>query len=1136
MTNRKRVFWASTALLTTLVSATAVYAQETTASVRGQLVTAGGAPIGGAAITLVHQPSGTTLNTVSDGSGTFDARGLRVGGPYLITVQAEGYASEAIDNVFLTVAETTRLTIDLESVAALDDVIVTAVRDVTANNTGVSSVLDREGVESVVSVNRDIRDLARRNILVSQNTRGDGGISIAGSNPRTNRITIDGVQAQDDFGLNTGGTPTRRGPISLDAIEQFAVSAVPIDVENGDFQGGALDVVLRSGNNDFQGSAFVNYLNDGMVGDSIDGVEIPSAITQNNYGAFISGPIWRDRLFFALSYELYETADQTQTGPTGAGYANEIRGLTQANIDAIINSFNTLYATDFDTGNIVRTKPITDEKYSAKLDWNITDNHRLALTYRNANSQLFQRTNLSTSSAGLDSQWYLTGEDDQAYAGELNSRWSDSFSTQFRVSLRDYERVQNPPSGQEFADITICSAPTSINSGGDTLTGCGANSVVRFGPDQFRHANFLTTENLQVQAKGEYSLGDNLFKFGYQGQFVDVFNIFVPSSDGVYYFDSVADFQAGRANRLFYNNSVTGTATDAAAAFAYEVHSLFAQDTLQLFDNFSLTAGFRYDFYRSDDEPALNPNFVARNGFDNQTTYDGIDILMPRVSFDWEATDWLNVKGGLGLFSGGIPDVFLSNSFSNTGVFTSSVAIERLANGTFRETTGAPGFTQAIGADALNINLANARFGYDIPASVEALLGGAVVSPFSETNALIPNFQIPADWKSYLSATVRAPQGWASSFTPEMVSGLLDDWRLSLDAVFTKVDTGLSFRDFRAQELIINGVQQLTPDGRIRYDGLNLTAAQRAAQGISSQNGGSSRDIVAINTDEGEGYTIGLSAFRSFDNGLDILLGYARQNVEDRVSGARFGSTASSLYGSGAAGLDPNEEAYGTSFEEIQNRWKAEIGYSRYFFGDLETRFNLFGEIRDGRPISFVMSDATSGRGATFGVNRGNYLFYVPDFANDADPTDLNVGIVTFDSAATRDNVRNLVETFGLEQGTILGKGQGSDDQPEIYQIDLQFSQDLPSFFLPGKFRLVADLQNVANLLNDEWGIIEEYSDTVRVVSAGCANAAGVASGTSSAVCDRYRYTNYNTGALTRTRDNNGKSLWAVQVSLRYQF
>lgn len=1136
MTNRNRAFWATTALLTTMLSATAVYAQETTAAVRGQLVTAEGAPIGGAAISLVHQPSGTTLNTVSDSSGTFDARGLRVGGPYLITVQADGYASEAIGDVFLTVAETTRLTIDLESAAALDDVIVTAVRDVTANNSGVSSVLDREGVESVVSVNRDIRDLARRNILVSQNTRGDGGISIAGSNPRTNRITIDGTQAQDDFGLNTGGTPTRRGPISLDAIEQFSVNAVPIDVENGDFLGGALDVVLRSGDNDFSGSAFVNYLNDGMVGDSIRGVDLPSAITQTNYGAFLSGPIWRDRLFFALSYELYESADTTSTGPTGAGFANSIRGLDQAAIDRIVNTFNTNYATDFDPGIIDRNKPILDEKYSAKLDWNINDNHRLGLTYRHALSELIQRTNLNTGSAGLDSQWYLTGETDDAYAGELNSQWSDAFSTQLRVTFRDYERLQNPPSGQEFADITVCSAPTSVNSGGDSLTSCGSTSVVRFGPDQFRHANYLTTENLQIQAKGEYSLGDHLFKFGYQGQFIDIFNIFVPSSDGVYYFDSVADFAAGRANRLFYNNAVSGDATDGAAAFSYGLHSLFAQDTVQLLPNLTLTAGVRYDFYTSDDQPTYNANFVARNGFTNQTTYDGIDVVMPRVSFDWEANDWLSFRGGAGLFSGGLPDVFISNSFSNTGVITSSVDIQRNADGSFRETTGAPGFTQATGADALNINRSDPRFGYDIPASVQTLLGGVTVSPFSETNALIPNFRMPSDWKFFLTTTVEAPEGWASGFTPEFVSGFLDDWRLSLDAVFTQVDVGLSFRDFRSQPLLVRGVQQLTPDGRIRYDGIGGSAAARTANGITSTNPGSNRDIVAFNTDEGESYTVGLSAFKSFDNGLDLLLGYARQRVQDRVSGARFSSTASSLYGGGAAGLDPNEEAFGTSFEEVENRWKAEVGYSRDFFAGLETRMNLFGEIRDGRPISFVMNSPGFGRSSTFGVNRGGHLLYVPDFAADADPTDLNVGFVTFDNATTRDNFRAFVEQFGLPQGRILDKGEGSDDQPEVYQIDFQLSQELPAFFLPGRFRLVADLQNVANLLNDEWGIVEEYGDTINVISAQCATSTGAAAATGSPACDRYRYSSFNSNGNRLTVDNNGKSLWAIQIGLRYEF
>jgi hypothetical protein len=541
-----------------LATPAAIYAQETTSAVRGEVVDAAGQPIGNATVTIVHTPSGTRASAATNAEGVFDQRGLRVGGPYTITVTAPGQPSKTLNDVFLEVGQTSRLNIELA--AEVEELVVTGVIDPTANNSGARSTLTREDVDSVVSVTRDVRDLARRNVLVSQNSRGDQGISIAGSNPRTNRITIDGTQAQDDFGLNVGGLPTRRGPVSLDAIEQFSVEAVPVDVENGDFTGGALDVVLRSGTNDFHGSAFVNYLNDGMVGRKIRGNRVNNPITQENYGAFLSGPILQDRLFFALSYERFETADVTGFGPEGAGFPNSIRGITEATIANVINTFNNVYASEFEVGDITRTKPILDEKYSIKLDWNINENHRLSFTNRYALSELFQRTNLNVSSAGLDSQWYLTGEEDYAYVLDLRSDWTDNFSTQLRLTHRDYERRQDPPSGQEFADIEVCASPTSINSGGDTTTSCGAISRVRFGPDQFRHANFLETRNSQLQFKGEWSLTNHLIKFGYQGQRQKVFNVFVPNSDGTYYFDSLADFAAGRANRLIYQNATTGTA------------------------------------------------------------------------------------------------------------------------------------------------------------------------------------------------------------------------------------------------------------------------------------------------------------------------------------------------------------------------------------------------------------------------------------------------------------------------------------------------------------------------------------------------------------------------------------------------
>ena len=1117
-TTWSRALWASTAVAASLVAG-AAYAQETTAAIRGQLTDAQGG-VADASVVITHEPSGTRSLTSSNAQGVFDARGLRVGGPYTVEIRAPGQPVRKFSDVFLTLAETTRL--DVSYAEEVEELVVTAGADARAERSGANTTLSPIEVRSVVSVTRDVRDLARRSPLVSQNARGDGGISIAGSNPRTNRITIDGAQAQDDFGLNTGGTPTRRGPVSLDAVEQFSVVAVPIDVENGDFSGGALDVVLKSGGNRFHGALFANYLNDGMVGRSLRGVDVPSQISQTNYGAFLSGPIWKDRAFFAVSYERYESADSTSTGPTGSGFGNDIAGVTQSTIDRIASIYNTNYASKFDLGGIARTKPVIDEKYSAKLDFNITDRHRLSLTARYALSELIQRTNLTRTSAGLDSSWYLTGEEDYSYAAELNSDWTDNLSTQLRITKRDYERRQLPPSGQDFADVSVCLAPTSQGSATSCdITGGTAPSIVRFGPDQFRQANSLATDNLQIQFKAEYSLGDHLLKVGFHSQEQKIFNIFIPSQDGVYYFDSIADFEAGRANRLQYTDAVAGlTTTQAAAALKYRLNSVFAQDTLDVSPDLQITAGVRYDWYVNETSPALNPNFLTRNGFSNQTTYDGRSVVMPRVAFDWKASNQLRVRGGFGLFSGGVPDVLASNVYGGgVGYLTSGVDIQRQADGLFRETTGTPGFTQAIGASALNLNRADPNLFYTLPASVVAFQGGAVASPSAEVAAFAPGFKFPSDWKLFLSAQYDLP--W--------------EMKLGLDVVATRVNDGLYIKDLRAVPLVINGQQGRLPDGRLRYDAVSATAAQRAAAGVTSPGQTSSnRDLVFFNSSKGHGLVAALSLSKSFDFGLDLTGSYTWQDIEDYASSLRFSSTQSSAYQT-PAGLDPNAPTFGTSYEEIKHAFKLEASYARKFFGELETRATLFAERRSGRPTSFVMGDRNSGRSTVFGVNRGsNHLLYVPDIAGDANTSDLNVGLVTFADAATRDNFLTLVKQFGLPNDAIVEKGFYRNDA--INQVDLQLSQELPSLIRGHRFRVVLDIQNVLNLLNDEWGIVEEYTDVNSVVAVECANTAGVAVSAGDFSCPRYRYSNFNASSLKENVDTNGKSLWAIQVGLRYEF
>ena len=1128
------------------------FAQETTAAVRGEVTTPDGQPIVGAEVTLINEATGAVASEATLGNGVFDIRGLRPGGPYTLEVSAPDYQAERIEGLNLSVGDPFRIVIDLESATDGQTIVVTAARRSEIESVGSATILNRDAIDGIVSVNRDIRDLARRDPLVSQNTRGDGGISIAGSNPRNNRITIGGVQAQDDFGLNTGGFPTRRGPVSLDAVQEFAVQAVPFDVENGDFVGGAIDIVLAGGTNNFAGSVFANYLNDGLVGTRIAGQQIAVPRSQTNYGATFRGPILQDRLFFALSYETYESIDGTDRGPLGESYANGFNGLTgaantltRAEINAATNIFRSTYGSSFAFGDITPSKPITDEKYTVQLDWSITENHSATLAYRSAESGLIQRTNLSATSAGLDSQWYLTGEEDITTSFQLNSNWTDRFSTELRYSLREYERAQMPPSGQNFADVSVCLSPTAADgtSGTQPFQNCRATggttgvASVRFGPDQFRHANELATTNEQLQFSGEYELGSHLLKAGVQWQRTDVDNLFVESSDGVYYFDSLADFTAGRANQLVYNNAITNNPNDAAAVFTYDVLSMFVQDSWDVTPSLSVNYGLRYDQYSVDGAPARNPNFIARHGFSNQETYDGRDVLMPRFSFEYEPTENLEIAGGVGLFSGGVPDVFLSNSFSNTGILTNTITFQRtptsqnatsLATGGafITETSGAVNclLTPTICTDALNVPV-NSTFGTVIPASVRAALGGTTSSPTAITNSIAPDFEIPSEWKANLSFAYE----W-------------NEWNFGVDVVYTRAQEEIGFRDIRSRPLIVNGVRALTPDGRVRYD--SLTTAQRnALTGTgavinSTAETGANRDIQLYNPEaESESTTAAFSIAREWENGLSMFAAYTWQQADSLTTSTRFSSTASSLYGGYFASADPNGPTIGRSFDEIEDSFKLGISWRHDFVGDLETRFDLFAENRTGRPSSFT-ANYGGNRNTSLGVNRGGQLAYIPNLSNLTTTavagglTIASDNIVVFDNQASIDNLVAAVNRFGIPTGGIVPVG--SYQNRDVNRLDLNISQELPGLRGGHSTELSFQIFNVLNLLNDEWGRVEEFSDTIGLYNVSCAGATGLANDLGVAQCSRYRISNVTT--VFNNNRNVDQSLWFMQVGLRYRF
>jgi hypothetical protein len=1104
--NKFSLFCAASALAMPV----AIHAQETTSSIRGS-VTSGGSPVAGAAVRIVNVPSGTTSTATTDAEGNFNASGLRVGGPYTVTVAAPGFQEFQVTDISLTAGQPFRVPIDLAS--AGEEIVVTASRaGAREQSQGPITTLTREEIEGVASVQRDIRDIARRDPFANIDASNSRALEIAGQNGRLNRFSVDGVQFSDDFGLNNGGLPTARGPVPFDAIEQLSVKVAPYDVEEGDFQGGAINVVLRSGGNRFTGSAFYSYLDENLTGDKIAGNPVNLEFKSRQYGAFLSGPIIRDRLFFAVSYERTKEGDPVDEGPTGLGFANEVPRVTQATLDRISQIATSRY--NFDPLGILDVANEQDEKYTAKLDWNITDDHRASLTYvhNTGTNQFTQNTSINPASPtfGFRSQGYELREQVNSGVFQLNSQWSDPLSTELRVSYKDTNRDQTPFGGREFAQFEIClderstgnlTQCTQANAG----TGVLATPRLFFGPDISRQANDLNTENLSADFKMNYQAGAHTFKFllGYTD--IDVFNLFLQRALGDIYFDSIEDFQNGRANRVRLAGAVPSLdVNEAAARFSTQTYTIGLQDDIDITDTLQVSIGARFDLFGSDDRPPLNPNFLQRTGFSNRQTIGGLSIFQPRFGFNWKVLDRLILRGGVGVFGGGTPDVFLSNSFSNTGQLTNQVDIQRTATGC----TPTPGGSAANQAAFCNAVLNNVT-GRDFPAALTSFLTtntGSLAA--ASTNAIDPDFDPPSLVRATLSASYEA------DFGP-----LGDGWLFGADLLYGEALRAIDYVDLRSVAI------GTLPDGRPRYN---------AFGGVATTN----QDLLLTNDNRGRSMVAVARFNKDFDFGLGIGASYTFQDIED--VNAITSATAGSLYGNNAF-ADPNKTAYGTSIYQIRHSLKANLDFSRAFFGDYKTRFNIFAERRSGRPYSFTFRDPSTGRSPVFGTTgTGNrYLLYVPTSTTDA--------LVSYDSAVTQTALNNFIDsTSGLSKyrGRIVPKNTARS--PRYTKVDLHFDQEIPTFVGSSRITLFADIENFLNLLDSDWGVQRQvnFPYFAPVVNVACLTAP-VATGTTpttaqtvtapTQACAQYRYSSFQE-PVEQIQNQNRQSLYQIRVGVRFEF
>lgn len=1104
-----------------LASSTAVYAQETTAIIRGSVASAGN-PVANAQITVTNVPSGTVSRATTDSSGGFNVSGLRSGGPYTVAV-ASTAGSSTVTDIFLSVGSPYDLPVDVGTTA---DIVVTAsnVKRAGLTSDGPQTTLNQRDISKVASINRDIRDIERRSPFATLDRSNGtfGAVSIAGTNPRFNRFTINGAQVGDTFGLNPDASATRRGVVPFDALAQVSVSIAPYDIRQSNFQGGVIDTTLRSGTNQYHLNGFYSQSTSGLQGHRIGDVTIPNVhYKSETYGVTVDGPIIKDKLFFMGSYE--RNTDPRALSP---GAANQVTNLTDALVSQVQSIATSVY--NYTAGPILAITNNVDEKAVAKVDLNITDGQKLAFTFINAYDATDNPQNSNAGptspSIGLQSDAYRLTELQRAGIVQLNSDWTDRFSTEARFVYRSNKRGQDPEFGRGFAQFRVCTAPISVVATGNTAIACGTgNPVVALGPDSSRQTNALFTDTYDGSFLMRYQAGNHDFKGLIQYVENRTTNAFLQNSAGSYYFDSIADFQARNASQLIYQNALTLNPDDTSANFKYGTYTFGLQDDWKLTDALRVTLGLRYDLDQSYNAIRPNQNFVNRNGFANTKNFGGLFAIQPRVSFDYKPTPALNLRGGYGIFGGGTPDIYFSNSYSNTGAISNSVSFARNTAGAGSPTV--PGSTSTALCAAPNNGAVNpvcvaglnGVTGTTIPGVVNTYLtsGGAALTQL--TASVDPRFRLPTFHRVTLSA----------DYTFFGIN-------FGADYIFNKTIESVTFTDLRSIPI------GTLPDGRPRYN-FRPTPGVTGTGGIGPQTADNFTDIQITNTPQGRSHIADVHFSKDFDFGLSMGGSYTYQSVRD-VSNATS-SVAGSLYNAQAV-RDPNNASYGRSSDETKWAFKYSVGYDHAFFRDYRTVVQLFGETHAGRPYSFTMQDSTGGssnRSAVFGTlgNNDHYLLYVPTGVNDplisyADATN---GGTVITAAQTQAGLDALINSTQLKnfRGRVADKNIARARVNT--QLDLHLEQEIPTFVGASRVSLFADIQNFPNLINKNWGGLYQipFPQTAAVVQVACLSAAGVAAKTPTDPCAKYSYSNFVSPQEVLPQ-NVSVALYFIRIGARFKF
>ena len=998
------------------IASVSVFAQGvTTANLTGRVIGADSNPLEGATIIATHIPSGSRYGAIASDGGEFRLTNMRVGGPYQVVAKFIGFEEGKYENVSLTLGQTRRLVFQLSSsVTTLQEVEITSsTADVfDGNKTGQATVISEEQIKSLPTLTRSIADFARVNPLVQVNEATDGfSFNIAGQNNRYNSIYIDGSINNDQFGLAASGTDggqTGAGPISLDAIEQLQVSVAPFDVRLSGFAGGAVNVITRSGTNNVDASAYYLVRNQDLAGET-PSLEDEGAreslpdFTSETFGFRVGGPIIKDKLFFFINAEA-----RRDEIPEPFDFSAYDGTSTLADLQALRDKLNGF---GYDPGTFTNNATtLEQDQFLVKLDWNINQNHKLAIRHLYNDIENFEARNSTPSRIRFENGSEFFPSTTNNTTLEVNSVFSEKLSNQFRASMK-FVRDDRDVDGDPFPFVRI-------NEPGGRI---------EFGGERFSTANRLDQDVFTITNDLNVFLGKHALTIGTQNEFFSIGNLFIRENFGYYQYDSLSQFlndiPARQFDRTYSQvDNVTGDESDAIAEYSGFNLGFYIQDEFQANDNLKLTLGLRLDVPGITTDVPVNPEFNtetiraieaeygegilegARTGQNIKTQVQ----FAPRFGFNWDVDgkSMTQVRGGIGIFNSRMPGVWFGGAYNNYGLNIAGVRLRNQVVFNPDVTTQEPG----------DIDLAN-----PVP--------GGQIDLFAE------DFRLPQVLKANIAVDQKLPWGLVGT----------------IEVLVTKN---------------INNIFYKSLNLRPSTESLEGTGDNRRIFNVFDEIDDTYTGIfLGTNTSKGHAYNVAFSLNKNFENGFLGTLSYTFGDAFSLNDGTSSQNNSQWRGYKNVEGRNLEREVARSEFSpghRVFGSATYRVAYGGKFGG--ATSFTLTYNGNSGSPYTYTIEDDGFGGMLNDGAFNDENQFYVPLNSND----------IVLEDPSQWEKLNAFIEGdehLSEQRGDYADIN--ASRAPFTSVFDVKLTQEVFLNMKNGKrntLEFSLDIFNFANMLNNEWG------------------------------------------------------------------